>query len=87
LVYSQELARDYLESRITSECLLQELCQLCISTDYMKALYPFYLLRWTHDDLKTQVFSFYRQDATRENFDVLLRAEVEKLVIITTNEA
>ena len=87
LVYSQELARDYLDSRITSEYLLQELCQLCISTDYMKPLYQFYLLRWTHDDLKTQVFSFYLRDATRENFDMLLRAEVEKLVSITPNEA
>jgi hypothetical protein len=77
--YARELARDYLDHRISREQLLYELCDLCISTDYKKELYPFYLLRWTHDDLKENTFSFYRRDATRENFESLLRTEITLL--------
>jgi hypothetical protein len=87
LAYSQELARDYLDNRIAREDLLQELCQLCIDTGYMKPLWPFYLLHWARDDLKTEVFSSHRRDATRENFDALLEAEVEKLVNLAPNDA
>ena len=87
LLYSQELARDHLDGRIASDELLQELCQLCIDTGYMKPLWPFYLLYWARDDLETEVFSFHRRDATRESFDALLEAEVEKLVNLAPNDA
>jgi hypothetical protein len=56
--YARELARDYLDQRGGREQLLYELCDLCFSTDYKKELYPFYLLRWTHDDLKEKTFSY-----------------------------
>ncbi len=80
LVYAQELARDYLDGKTSKEFLLKELCQFCIATDYMRELYPFYELCWTFDDLKEQVFSFYRNDATRENFEEILGTEIEKLL-------
>ena len=86
LLYAQELARDYLEGKATREHLLHELCQLCISTGYMRDIYPFYWLRWTHDDLKERVFSTYRKDATRENFEELLRAEIATLLTPRRND-
>ena len=78
--YARELTRDYLDQRVGREQLLHELCDLCIQTDYKKELYPFYLLRWTHDDLEEKKFSFYLRDATRDNFDSLLRAEIDNLL-------
>lgn len=80
LAYSQELARDFLDSKIAAADLLAELEHLCVSNDYFKELYPFYMLRWAYDDLKEQNFSYYRSDANRENFDGILRTEVEKLL-------
>jgi hypothetical protein len=79
-LYAQGLARDYLAGTITRDALLHELCQLCIDTDYRRDLYPFYLLRFAHEDLEEDSFSFYRRDVTRENFDEILRQEIDTLL-------
>ena len=79
VLYAQELAAEYLAGRLSRESLLQELCRLCVATDYSRQLYPFYLLLWTLDDLQKQGFSFYLQDVTLENFAQVLRAEIDTL--------
>ena len=76
-LYAQGLARDYLANTVTQEKLLDELFQLCIDTDYRRDLYPFYLLRFAREDLQDSKVSFYRLDVTRENFDEVLRREVD----------
>lgn len=80
VLYAQEIAREYLAGSLPRETLLRELCSLCIATDYTRELYPFYLLRWTLDDLTDQGFSFYRQDVTTENFNDMLHAEIDALL-------
>jgi hypothetical protein len=80
VLYAQEVAREYLAGSLPRETLLRELCSLCIATDYTRELYPFYLLRWTLDDLTNQGFSFYRQDVTTENFNDVLHNEVNALL-------
>ena len=79
-LYAQGLARDYLAGTVAREALLHELCQLCIDIDYRRDLYPFYLLRFAHADLQESSFSFYRRDVTRENFDSILRQEIDTLL-------
>lgn len=80
-LYAQGLARDYLAGAITPRALLLELCQLCIDTDYRRDLYPFYLLRFAQEDLQESSFSFHRRDVTRENFDAILRQEIDTLLV------
>jgi hypothetical protein len=80
VLYARELAREYLSGSLPRERLLRELCALCVATDYTRELYPFYLLRWTLDDLTDQGFSFYRQDVTNENFNDVLHAEINALL-------
>ena len=80
ILYALELALAYQEGSIQKDFFLRTMCQLCIDTGYAKSLYPFYLLRWTWDDLKTQTFSYYEEKATRENFNDLLFAEINKLI-------
>lgn len=81
-LYAQEFTREYLTGRVSRESLLRELCKLCIATGYDRRIYPFYLLRWTLEDLNEQEFSFYRQDVTRENFDEVLQFEIKALLSI-----
>src|SRR6266446_4892739 len=57
-LYAQGLARDYLAGTVTQEKFLNELCQLCIHTDYRRDLYPFYLLRFAREDLQDSGVSF-----------------------------
>jgi hypothetical protein len=79
-LYAPGLARDYLSGTIAQEKFLNELCQLCIDTDYRRDLYPFYLLRFAHEDLQEGSFSPHRHDVTRENFDAILRQEIDTLL-------
>ena len=79
-LYAQGLARDYLAGTVTRDALLRALCQLCIDTDYRRDLYPFYLLRFAQEDLQEGSFSFYRRDVTRENFDAILRQDIDTLL-------
>ncbi|HZS18409.1 MAG TPA: hypothetical protein VFA51_10820 [Candidatus Udaeobacter sp.] len=79
-LYAQGLARDYLAGVVTQEKFLNELCQLCIDTEYRRDLYPFYLLRFAREDLQESPFSPHRQDVTRENFDETLRKEIDTLL-------
>ena len=78
--YARERVRDFVDQRVTRQQLLHELCHLCISTDYKTAIYPFYLLRWAQDDLEEKGFSPHRWDVTHENFDALLKAEIDILL-------
>jgi len=68
LIYAQELGHDYLDGKVMLDQLLEETCDLCISTDYMRELSPFYNIRGIRDDL------------TRENFEELVRAEIMTLL-------
>jgi hypothetical protein len=79
-LYAQDLARDHLAGAVTQEKFLNELCQLCIDTDYRRDLYPFYLLRFAREDLQDSGVSFHRRDVTRENFDETLRKEIDTLL-------
>jgi ribosomal protein S18 acetylase RimI-like enzyme len=79
-LYAQSLARDYVAGAVTQQKFLDELCQLCIDTDYRRDLYPFYLLRFAREDLQDSETSFHRLDVTRENFDTILRQEVDTLL-------
>lgn len=78
-LYAVELGQEYLDGNIGKDLLLQTLCTMYIHTNFAAPLYPFYKLRWTWDDLKTQTFSFYEEKATGENFDDLLLTEIEIL--------
>ncbi|MDR3403357.1 MAG: hypothetical protein P4L99_12740 [Chthoniobacter sp.] len=87
VIYAQEFAREYLAGNLPREALLSELCALCIATQYTRPLYPFYLLRWTLDDLTDQGFSFYRKDVTMENFNDVLHTEINALLSTSPNIA
>jgi hypothetical protein len=79
-LYARELAQQYLDGTVSRDYLLRFLSDLCVETDYSKELYPFYLLRWTLEDLEYQGSSFYIAHATRDNFDGLLRTEIDRLL-------
>ena len=79
-LYARELAQQYLDGTITRDYLLRFLSDLCVETDYSRELYPFYLLRWTLEDLEDQGSSFYIAHATRDNFDGLLHTEIDRLL-------
>jgi hypothetical protein len=78
-LYAMELAQGYLDGIVSKYFLLQTLGWMYIDADYEECLYPFYNLCEVWDDLKTQTFSFYYQDVTRENFDDLLLGEIAEL--------
>jgi hypothetical protein len=77
---TRDLARDYLAGNITRRYLLDIVSDLCLESDYRRELFPFYLLRHTLIDFDYGEFSFHRTDATKENFDDLLRTEIEGLL-------
>ena len=87
LLYAQELAREYLAGGLPRGFLLRELCALCIAKNYTRPLYPFYLLRWTLDDLIDQGFSFHRRDVTMENFNDVLNVEINALLSTSPKSA
>jgi len=87
VIYAQEFAREYLLGGLPREALLREIGELCVATDYNRTLYPFYLLRWTLDDLIAQGFSFYRKDVKLENFNDVLHAEINALLSTPPNVA
>lgn len=79
-LYAQHLAQGCLAGTVARDSFLRELCQLCIDTSYRRDLYPFYLLRFAHEDLEKSSFSPHRHDVTRENFDEILRQEIDTLL-------
>jgi hypothetical protein len=79
-LYAQGLAREYLAGTVPQEKFLDELCQLCIDTNYRPELYPFYLLRFARQDLQEMSFSPHRHDVTRQNFEETLRKEIDTLL-------
>ncbi|HEY2711218.1 MAG TPA: hypothetical protein VGI60_01790 [Chthoniobacterales bacterium] len=78
--WARELARDYLGAHITRRDFLHMVSDLCVESDYSRQIFPFYLLRFTLENLDYDGFSFHRADATKENFDALLGAEIERLL-------
>jgi hypothetical protein len=78
--WARELARDYLSGSITRRYFLHTVSDLCVEGDYSRQIFPFYLLRFTLEDLEYDGFSFHRADATKENFEDLLRSEIERLL-------
>ena len=87
LVYAQELCGAFAQGIIGRDYLVYRLYCLCTAHSMRLELFPFYLLYFTLDDLKERGFSFYRREATPENFDRLLQEEIEKLMAVAIEEA
>lgn len=82
LVYAQEMCEVFAQGVIGRDYLVYRLYCLCIADHMRRELLPFYLLHFTLEDLKERGFSFYRREATPENFDRLLQEEIDKLMAL-----
>jgi hypothetical protein len=80
VVYAQELAREYIRAAVTREALLEDLCQLYTAHADVSRLQPFFLLRWTDFDFAHSGESHYYPGATKENFEEVLRSEIDALL-------
>lgn len=48
---------------------LENLCRICIDYDYDDSIYPFYLLKYSWEDLNELGMSCHNREVTFENFD------------------
>lgn len=56
---------------------LKQLCQLCIDFDYEDSIYPFYLLKFSWDDLEELGTSYHNHEVTFQNFHEILLKEAK----------
>lgn len=56
---------------------LEKLCSLCINNDYEDNIFPFYLLKYSWEDLRDLGFSCHYEGVTLENFNDVVKNEAE----------
>lgn len=71
--YAGELLRALLDGSQSPNAVLNDLAELCIESNYDRALYPFYLLHHASGDLAHRDFQSYWDGADRSNIDRIVR--------------
>lgn len=56
---------------------LQKITTICIDSDYENSIYPFYLLKYSWEDLQDLGFSYHNEEVTIDNFEEVLKKEAE----------
>ena len=76
--YATELVQSLLRDGVVIEAALAELFDLCVETNYSRALYNFYQLRCARDDLRDHGRQSYWDGANSSNIDDIVRGEARR---------